>query len=378
YLLDLFELPHDLFHLYVPTAILTGKFDSMVTAMNLFAFALVGAAAMGGFLSPGRRAVTRIGLAAVVGVVVTVGATRLLLGATVDREYHKDEVVRGMHMSRDPEVAVLHRDRSTVDPADAAHGSLERILRRETLRVGYDPGNLPFSFFNADEELVGFDVELAHHLAAALGLRPEFVPVSWTELPGMLSAGEIDVMPSMWYRPFWFPHLDLSLPYMEGTMGLVVRDDRRGEFSSADAIRARPGLRIGVPLDVRQIRYSMERYFGDADVEFVVLEKPSDFFEGEREDIDAFLMPVEGASAATLLHPRYTVVVPRPDPVGIPFAFGVATGADGLRHRVNEWILFARSEGTIDDAYDYWVLGQGATIDRRRWSILHDVLGWGR
>jgi len=50
FLLDLFGLPHDLFQLYIPTTIITGKFDSLVTAMNLLVFALIGAGAMGGFL----------------------------------------------------------------------------------------------------------------------------------------------------------------------------------------------------------------------------------------------------------------------------------------------------------------------------------------
>jgi hypothetical protein len=37
-----------------------------------------------------------------------------------------------------------------------------------------------------------------------------------------------------------------------------------------------------------------------------------------------------------------------------------------------------RSTGATQRAYDYWVLGRGADERRRRWSVLHDVLGWGR
>ncbi|MFY9940666.1 MAG: cation:dicarboxylase symporter family transporter, partial [Desulfobacterales bacterium] len=39
FLMDLFELPHDLFQLYIPTTIIAGKFDSLVTAMSLLTFA---------------------------------------------------------------------------------------------------------------------------------------------------------------------------------------------------------------------------------------------------------------------------------------------------------------------------------------------------
>jgi ABC-type amino acid transport substrate-binding protein len=197
-------------------------------------------------------------------------------------------------------------------------------------------------------------------------------------MPAMLAAGEIDLMPSVWYRPFWFASVRLSEPYLIGTMALVVRDERRHEFASVDGLRRGRGLRIGVPLDTRQVSASMNRYFGGTDAQFVPLESSASFFEGRHPELDAFLMPAESASAATLLHPAFSVVVPQPDPVTIPTAFGAALHSSDLVDAVNEWIVFARSEGAIQRAYDYWVLGKGAEGPRRRWSIMRDVLGWGR
>jgi len=43
---------------------------------------------------------------------------------------------------------------------------------------------------------------------------------------------------------------------------------------------------------------------------------------------------------------------------------------------VDNWLVIERSSGTLQGAYDYWVLGKGAETTRRRWSILHDLLGW--
>ena len=62
----------------------------------------------------------------------------------------------------------------------------------------------------------------------------------------------------------------------------------------------------------------------------------------------------------------------------MPFAFGVALDGEDLSDAINQWIVFADSEGAIPRAYDYWVLGQGARDERPRWSILRDVLGWRR
>jgi ABC-type amino acid transport substrate-binding protein len=222
---------------------------------------------------------------------------------------------------------------------------------------------------------VGLDVELALSLAEVLGVRAEFVPVEWPRIPAMLAEGTIDVMPNMWYRPNWFGSLRLSAPYLVGTMGFATRDERRREFAEVGALRRSRGLRIGIPLDRRQVDSSLRRYFGDAPVELVLLDFWKPYFEGAHPEIDAFLMPAEIASAWTLIHPEYTVVVPQPDPVKMPSGFGVALDSDDLLVEVNEWVVFAQSQGTIQQAYDYWILGKGAESLGPRWSILHDVLG---
>ena len=376
FLLDVFKLPHDLFQLYIPTTVITGKFDSLVTAMNLVVFALVGAAAMSGFIQLRRARMAAVALAMVVVTTGTVVGARVVLRASVDAAYHADEKLTRMHAPRGLSPAIVHHQRPVREKAPADGGALDAAYRRGTLRIGYDAANVPFSFFNQDQQLVGFDVELALQLAEALGLRAEFVPVRWPELPVVMANGEIDVMPGVWVRPYWFRSLRLSEPYLTGTVGLVVRDERREEFASAETLRLRRGLRIGVPLDTRQLAASMKRYFAATGVEFVAFESPGAYFETRHPDIDAFLMPAEGGAAATLLHPDYTVVVPQPDPVRMPYAFGVAPDASDLLQAVNAWIVFASSEGAISRAHAYWILGQGAETRGRRWSILRNVLAW--
>jgi len=378
FLMDFFGLPHDLFQLYIPTTIISGKFDSMVTAMNLLVFALLGAGAMGGFLVIRRRRLLAAGAWMLAGTLVTIIAVRLLLNATIDTAYHKDEILRQMHTPRDISSAIIHRNVTSVQVDKAARDlpALTRIRERGTLRVGYDPVNLPFSFFNQDGELVGFDIELSKNLAEAVGVMAEFVPIEWPRLAAMLADGTIDVMPGMWYRPYWFPSLRLSEPYLTGTMALAVRDERRHEFASIEALHRSQGLKVGVPLDLSQVKFSMKHYFGDADVEFITLGFWQTFFEGQHPELDAFLVPAENGSAWTLLHPEYTVVVPQPDPVKIPSAFGMALDTGDLADIVNEWVVFATNQRAIQRAKDYWILGQGAVEKQPRWSIVRDVLGW--
>lgn len=378
FLLDLFGLPHDLFQLYIPTTIITGKFDSLVTAMNLLVFALLGAGALSGFLVFQRARLLRAAAGILGSVVLSVVVLRILFTIVIDTGYTLDEAVRNMHKTTLSADTVVLREIPSLDGSEVSGpGSLARIRARGSLRIGYDPGNLPMSFFNADGQLVGFDVELAEELAEAMQLSAEFVPVHWPDLPQMLADGVIDVMPGMWYRPYWFSSVMLSEPYYTATIGLAVRDERRHDFDTLEEIRQEHALKIGVPLDASQIEYSVEYYFGGTDAEFVTLEFWNAFFEGKHPEVDAFLMPAEHASAWSLLHPEYTVVVPQPNPVQVSTGFGLAPGADDLARVINEWILFADNVGLIDRSFDYWVTGKGAQIDEPRWSIMRNVLGWG-
>ena len=379
FLMDLFELPHDLFQLYIPTTIITGKFDSMVTAMNLLVFALIGAGTMGGFIVLEKARLIRAAILITAGIVVTVVIVRLLLAVSIDTTYRKDEVLKQMHSPREHVSGIVHRNRALVDNQDTTQtGSrLEDIRQRGTLRVGYDPTNLPFSFINDSDLLVGFDIDLAVSMATSLGLEAEFVPVDLQEFPSLLAGGVIDIMPSVWYLPYWFDSVRLSKPYMMVNVGFAVLDERRHDFSDLATIRASHDLRVGIPLSVTQEnRHRLERYFGNADPEFIELDSWVPFFEGKHPEIDAFLMPAENGSAWTLLHPEYTMVVPQPDPVKRPSAFGMALDAVELARVIDQWVLFATNEGAIQRTYDYWILGQGAEDKQPRWSILRNVLGW--
>jgi len=91
-------------------------------------------------------------------------------------------------------------------------------------------------------------------------------------------------------------------------------------------------------------------------------------------DADAIVAAAERGSAWTLLHPEFTVVVPRPGIVRIPLAYPLVRDEE-WRDFVDRWLELKRKDGTLDELYSYWILGQDAVERHRRWSILDDVLG---
>ena len=89
-------------------------------------------------------------------------------------------------------VAVLVLFSMTVGVASA--DTLEEILNRGSLRVGMEPGYMPFELTNQKGEIIGFDVDVAKRMAKAMGVKLELVPVESSNRMQFLEQGKIDLM----------------------------------------------------------------------------------------------------------------------------------------------------------------------------------------
>lgn len=375
FLLDLVGLPHDYFNLYIPTTILTGKFDSMVSAAALTAFGLTAAVAA----SHGLRWAPRRVLAAAVAMVLAAAAalfgTRVLLAATVDTTFRTGDALETMHAPRGPlPVVVLDQP---PPPATGAGSAFERIRARGALRVGYVIDRPPFSFRNRDGALVGMDVELAGALARDLGVAQlEFYGAPWAELVALLAADRIDVIMSLPYLHRLLAQLHYSRPYLDGIIGFAVPDAQRHDFATAAAMRRRGLLVLGIATEDAAVRDKLRAALPGVDLGFVTIGAPRDFFRGRHPEVDAMAMLAQEAAALSLLHPQYSVVVPQPHPPAVPVGIAMRSGHSELAAFIDNWLELQRSSGALRRAHDYWVLGQGANPPRRRWSVWHDVLHW--
>jgi len=375
FLMDLADLPQDLFQLYVPTALLNGKFDSAVGVMSLFAFAMITMTAMSGRIELGRSALARYVLLAVTSTAALLALTRVGLGAAIDTRYTKAETVRAMQLTRSPPPTHVYEQVPEAD-AYSSMPALERVRARGALRVGYRSGRLPFTFFNDEGDLVGFDVEMASEMAHDLGVDIEWVPVDPSRFDAELAAGVLDLVPSAPYTHYWLRRVRLSQPYIDGTIGLLVRDERRKEFSTEQAIAKHRRLKVGIPGDVELYQEYLRIFFGDTPYDVVDLQSWAGVFASDISGLDAILGLAEVGMAWSLIHPEFTVVIPKGVVVRRPLAYAMAPGADDLARFVDEWIVLQQARGNVKRAYDHWILGHGAEAHSHRWSVAADVLGW--
>ena len=376
FLMDLVEVPHDLFQLYIPSTLLNGKFDSAVGAMSLFTFTMIMIAAVSGRLRMRVAAILRFGIVAASVTAIAVLATRAGLEAVVDTTYDKADVLKAMHLSRTPPPTAVYRQSPPPDAyANLTLTPLQRVRARRSLRVGYQVDRLPFTFFNSSDRLVGFDVEMASQLARDLGVRLEFVPVTLATFEAQLTTGEVDVVPSIPYTHYWIDRLRMSRPYIEGTLGLLVKDERRHEFESAEDLRAHGMLTIGVPGQTDLYEDYAREFLAGTRYRLVEISSWSEFYAGAYGPVDAVVMLAEVGMAWSLVHPEYAVVIPRKPLIRRPLGYAFAQQTDDLARYVDQWLVLQQARGNVDRAYGYWILGQGSNAKAPRWSIGHDVLG---
>jgi ABC-type amino acid transport substrate-binding protein len=311
----------------------------------------------------------------------TLTVTALLLRATGIGSYDKDQVALSMQFLHPPAKAAVvlpELPATPLPPPRQGTSILQAVLERGVLRVGYIDGSMPYSFVNGRGELVGLDVEMAYTLAAELGVALEFAPVPRDRLAEALDAGRCDViMGGVLVTTRRGARMVYSANYIDETLAFIVPDYRRADFSSAEWIRATPGLKVAVP-DLPYLLGLVQREFPGVTVVSIPFTHASvtDFFEGRGPSVDALAYTAERGSFRSLLYPAFSVAVPQPIVLKLPLAYPVARHDVETARFLSNWIDLKQKDGTIQSLYNHWVLGRDARRAPPRWSVLRNVLHW--
>ena len=373
--LDLMKLPADMFQLFLVTGVYAANIADCLAAMHLMALTLLVACASSGTL---RLRWKRVGVVMVTAVLITgilLFGTRVYLAKASEGQYNKDKIVASMQLLENKVPAVIVEPAPNPDSLLTGESILERIERRGIIRIGFDDDNLPWSYYNSEKELVGFDIDIANRLALELDKRIEFVPFQFSTFVQQMKEDHFDIaMSGVAGTVEQSQEVRMGNPYLYINLALVVPDYRADEFATLKLIQEKENLRIGV----ESLVFVTEKVKSLLpNVEFVDLESDREFFEntGAGKDLDAVFISAEEGSAWTLLYPNFQVVTPFPRQIALPLVYPFQDDAR-LDEVLDHWIELKQNDGTLQDAYDYWILGQGAEKKEPRWSIIRNVLHW--
>lgn len=110
--------------------------------------------------------------------------------------------------------------------ASKADNSLEELKSRGVFVLGLDDSFPPMGFRNDDDQIVGFDIDLASEVASRLGVSFKAQPVDWDAKEMELSTGKVDcIWNGLTITPEREAALALTKPYLNNDQVLVVRKD---------------------------------------------------------------------------------------------------------------------------------------------------------
>ena len=123
----------------------------------------------------------------------------------------------------------------------------DRIQASKIWRIGTSGNYAPFAFYNAKNELDGFDVQLGKALAEQMGLTAEYTDFAFEGLGGAMRNGQIDsAIAAISVTPERQQEFDFSNVYFSGEDGVLASKDANVRINSLDDFaRYRVGVQSG-------------------------------------------------------------------------------------------------------------------------------------
>jgi polar amino acid transport system substrate-binding protein len=218
------------------------------------------------------------------------------------------------------------------------------------LRIASEGARPPFNFLDANNELAGFEIDLAREICRRLPADCSFVAQEWESLIPGLEAKQYDVIvAAMEITEERQRRIAFSNPYAGAPSTLIAQ--KQSELRGADPA-ALEGLRIGVEADGAQQSYLEDKYPKVEIARYATLEAAMlDLAEGR---VDA--VAVDKLAAVDFLKTRKEgrccrIVADLPQDAayfGAGFGFGLRKTEPALRAAIDAALKAIVADGTFD------------------------------
>ena len=230
---------------------------------------------------------------------------------------------------------------------------LTEIKARGTLRVATEPTFRPFESVDENDQLVGFDIDLAKALAADLGVEVEFVTVDWNSIIPTLIGEKADViMSGMTITDERKRTVDYSDPYFHTVTCLLLSKERAPGIEDVSALNAE-GRKIVVKEGTTG-HFAAEKACPKAEIIAVATEN-----DAAREVVlgraDAFLYDLWSIRQHNRNHPDTTYVVAKAV-TKEPYGIALRKGNPEARAWLNRTLGAMREDGRLQELYDKYGL----------------------
>ncbi len=243
-------------------------------------------------------------------------------------------------------------DPDTQEPTETVDDSWSKVEARGELILGLDDSFPPMGFRDENNEIVGFDIDLAEAVCEYLGITLTKKPIEWSTMTMSINTGEIDVA---WngtsITPERLEAIDFTDPYTNSTPIIVTLAD--SELATKDDLA---GATVGIQAESSALE-SVEKE-PEVVESFAELRQYSTYVEAmtdlEIGRIDAVI--IDSVAFYGDFQPNnpdaYKVLEGEFTPE--QYAVGVKKGADALREKLNEALQAVKDSGKATEISMKW------------------------
>ncbi len=237
----------------------------------------------------------------------------------------------------------------------ARKSTVEDILKRGELRVGFEAGYVPFEMTDKNGRFVGFDIDMAKEMAKAMGVK--FVPVNtaWDGIIPALLSNKFDIiMSGMTVTQERNLKVNFADPYIIVGQTILLNKKHEGDVKSYQ--------------DLNDAKYTVTSKLGTTGEQAVKRYIPKANYKSFETETEAFLEVLNGRADAYVYDLPNCVylyaqqgegkVVFLDEPFTYePLAWAVNKGDPDFLNWLDNFLRQVKNDGRYDRIYNKWIKG---------------------
>jgi polar amino acid transport system substrate-binding protein len=235
--------------------------------------------------------------------------------------------------------------------------TLESILKKGELRVGFEAGYMPFEMTDKKGKFVGFDIDMAKEMAKAMGVK--FVPVNtaWDGIIPSLITNKFDIiMSGMTVTQERNLKINFADPYIIVGQTILLNKKHKGKITSYK--------------DLNNSKFTVTSKLGTTGEQAVKRLIPKCNYKSFETEPEAALEVVNGKADAFVYDLPYCVVFMAQQGAGKlvfidkpftfePLAWAVKKGDPDFMNWLNNFLKQIKNDGRYDRIYNKWIKSTG-------------------
>jgi polar amino acid transport system substrate-binding protein len=237
----------------------------------------------------------------------------------------------------------------------AKKSTIEQIMKRGELRVGFESGYVPFEMTNKKGEFIGFDMDYGRRLAKAMGVK--FVPINtaWDGIIPALMTGKFDIiMGGMTITQERNLKVNFATPYIVVGQTILLNKKLKDQVSSYK--------------DLNNPKFILTSRMGTTGEQAIKKYIPKATYKGFESEAEAGLEVINGKADALVYDLPFcgflygsqgkdkTIFLSDPFTFE-PLAWAINKGDPDFLNYLNNFLRQSKGDGFYDRMYKKWITG---------------------